>query len=63
MLTAVSKDSRVGREGLRCVERAVALILAGVQRALGPGAAGTLGAASFGLPGARAANTRVCAAS
>jgi hypothetical protein len=64
MLTAVSNDSRVGREGLRCVERAVALTLADVRCAVEPGAAaGSLGAASLGLPGSSAANTRVCAAS
>jgi len=63
MLPAVSNDSRVGQEGPRCVERAVALPPADVQR-VGPGtAAGPLGAAAFGLPGASTANTLECTAS
>jgi hypothetical protein len=62
MLPAVN-DSHAGQERLRCAERAVALTPADAQRAVVPGAARGLGAASFGVPAGRRANTRVCAAS
>ena len=55
--------ARVSQEGLRCVERAVALPPVDVQCAVVPEAAPGLGAASFGVPARRRANTRVCAAS
>ena len=62
MLPAVN-DSHAGQERLRCAERAVALTPADVQRAVVPGAAPGIGAASFGVPAGRRANTRECAAS
>ena len=62
MLPAVN-DSHAGQERLRCAEPAVALAAADAQRAVVPAAVPGLGAASFGVPAGRRANTRVCAAS